>query len=300
MTWIKYALIYCKKKPECFGLVSILEEFLKGRGVQEVEVVVADNLDLADREVLLSSAMEHRDASLLIVLGGDGTFLSAVRWLADMPIPVVGINLGSLGFLTEIPRYSCFQDLEKILEGNYVLEERIRFNVQVLRESEIVFEQTVLNDAVINKGALARIIDLEAYINGCFLTHYRADGLIVSTPTGSTAYNISAGGPIICPTARVAVITPICSFTLSDRPIVIPAPFTIEIFLTSHEQEVYLTCDGQTGCHLSPEQVVRIRVSEHPLRFIKPPALDFFEILRTKLKWGQPVEPIRQRAAGCK
>ncbi|SFM45927.1 NAD(+)/NADH kinase [Thermodesulforhabdus norvegica] len=300
MTWIEYALIYCKKKPECFNLVASLENFLKNRGVKEIVVIVADNIDSADRRSLLSTATEHRNTSLLIVLGGDGTFLSAVRWLADVPVPVVGINLGSLGFLTEISRQSCFEDLGKIVEGNYVLEERMRFDVKVVRGDEVVYEQTVLNDAVINKGALARIIDLEAYINGCFLTHYRADGLIVSTPTGSTAYNISAGGPIICPTARVAVITPICSFTLSDRPIVIPAPFTIEIFLTSREQEVYLTCDGQTGCYLSPEHVVRINVSEYPLRFIKPPALDFFEILRTKLKWGQPVEPVRQDLTGCK
>lgn len=296
MTWVKRVIIYCKKRPECSDFVRSLEKFLKDHGVEEVIVVMPDTPDSTAYWHFLSKGSDVATSSLLIVLGGDGTFLSAVRWLADLPIPVVGVNLGNLGFLTEISRQSCFMELEKIVKGSYVLEERIRFDVHVIHKGESLFKQTVLNDAVINKGALARIIDLEAYINGCYLTHYRADGLIVSTPTGSTAYNISAGGPIVCPTAKVAIITPICSFTLSDRPVVIPPPFIIDIFLTSRDQEVYLTCDGQIGCSLSPEHIVRIQVSPMPLRFIKPPMLDFFEILRTKLKWGQPVEPWRHES----
>ncbi len=285
MSWVKTAIIYCKKQQDCFKVMEKLVAFLTRKGLSVQPVSTS-----APPEALVPA--ETLNSSILIVLGGDGTFLSAVRWLGKNQVPVVGINLGSLGFLTEIPRDTCFEELERIIDGQYIIEERLRLRVTVTENNEQKFEQIVLNDAVINKGALARIIDLQAYVNGIYLTHYRADGLIVSTPTGSTAYNISAGGPIICPTAKVAVITPICSFNLTDRPIVIPTPFEMEIILASHNQKVYLTCDGQTGFSLKPNHRVKITVSS-PLKFVKPTSLDYFQVLRTKLKWGQSIHPAK-------
>jgi NAD+ kinase len=227
------------------------------------------------------------DAEVAIVLGGDGTFLSVARALQDRITPIIGVNLGGLGFLTEISREMCFQDLEEILAGHYVVEERMRLQVSIKRGQREILRQTVLNDVVINKGALARIVDLKATIDGRYLTNYRADGLIVATPTGSTAYNLSAGGPIIYPTAQAIVVTPICSFTLTNRPIILPADVQVEVELGDRVQDVSLTCDGQVGCELAAADRVQMVSSPTPLRLIKPESTDYFEVLRTKLKWGQ-------------
>jgi NAD+ kinase len=181
----------------------------------------------------------------------------------------------------------CFRDLEEILAGKYEVEERMRLQVSIQRGRREILRQTVLNDVVINKGALARIVDLKATIDGRYLTNYRADGLIVATPTGSTAYNLSAGGPIVYPTARAIVLTPICSFTLTNRPIILPADVHVQVELDERAQDVSLTCDGQVGCELAPADLVHIAASPTPLRLIKPQSPDYFEVLRTKLKWGQ-------------
>jgi NAD+ kinase len=223
----------------------------------------------------------------VIVLGGDGTFLSVARSLEDRSTPIIGVNLGGLGFLTEVSREMCYHDLREILGGRYDLEERMRLQISILRSQQEIFRQTVLNDVVINKGALARIVDLKATINGRYLTNYRADGLIVATPTGSTAYNLSAGGPILYPTALAIILTPICSFALTNRPIILPADVRVQIELDERAQDVALTCDGQLGCELCPGDRVEIVSSPNPLRLIRAQSTDYFEILRTKLKWGQ-------------
>ncbi|MHC1742637.1 MAG: NAD(+)/NADH kinase [Syntrophobacteraceae bacterium] len=227
------------------------------------------------------------DCDAIIVLGGDGTFLSVARFLDRCSTPVVGVNLGGLGFLTEIAQEVCFKEIERIVNGDYEIEERMRLSVSVEREDREVFRLSVLNDAVINKGALARIVDLKTRINGRQLTDYRADGLIVATPTGSTAYNLSAGGPIVYPTAQAIVLTPICPFTLSDRPIILPADVTLLVELGDPSEDVALTCDGQVGFALAPSDRIVITRAATPLRLIKPPSIDYFEILRTKLRWGQ-------------
>lgn len=227
------------------------------------------------------------EADAIVVLGGDGTLLSVARQVEDRQIPIVGVNLGGLGFLTEISRERCFEDLENVLSGAYEIEERMRLRVGIQRQGHEVFSQTVLNDAVINKGALARIVDLYTHIDDCYLTHYRADGLIVATPTGSTAYNLSAGGPIVYPTALAMILTPICPFTLTNRPIILPASAVIRVDLDEKAQDVTLTCDGQVGHRLAPKDKIFIAMSPHPLKLIKPRSTDYFEILRTKLKWGQ-------------
>ncbi len=281
MPYIRNCILYYKNQPECITFTEKIKDFLLISGkVNRIYMLPADTPIFSSKEV-------EQDNTLVIVLGGDGTFLSASRWLGDSDIPIVGINLGGLGFLTEISKENCFEELSHILKGNFIMEERLKLEVSIKEKEEILFRQTVLNDVVINKGTLARIIDLQVYIDGKYLTHYRADGLIVSTPTGSTAYNISAGGPIICPTARVIVVTPICSFNLTDRPIVIPTPFKMDILPESPDQEIYLTCDGQVGRHIYPGNIITVSVSPIPLKFVKPLSIDYFEILRTKLKWGR-------------
>jgi NAD+ kinase len=206
--------------------------------------------------------------------------------LENRSIPIIGVNLGGLGFLTEISQETCFEVLEEILDGHFEIEERMRLQVIVERESRTVFEQSVLNDAVINKGALARIIDIEVRIDNRYLTNYKADGLIVATPTGSTAYNLSAGGPIIYPTVHAIIITPICPFALTNRPIIIPSQAAIELKLKEDAEKVTLTCDGQVGHELSPSDRVFLSAAQNPLRLITPSHTDYFTILRSKLKWG--------------
>lgn len=222
----------------------------------------------------------------VVVLGGDGTLLKAARLYGHRDAPILGINLGGLGFLTEISLDEVQILFERLLKGDYQTEERMMLNARILREGESMPALSFLNDVVINKGALARIIDLETHIGGQFLTSYRGDGLIVATPTGSTAYNLSAGGPILHPALNTIMLTPICPFTLTNRPIILKDDSVIDIRLGSKVSEVWLTFDGQVGYPLQPGDVVRVQKAEKPLRLIKTPFKNYFEILRTKLKWG--------------
>jgi len=278
------AIIYKRLRPEAARLAQQLKEWFEKRNV---EVFLKENIDNSG----VSSVYQKIDipdrVETVVVIGGDGTFLSVARFIERKSIPIIGINLGGLGFLTEISADSCFTELGKILSGDFEIEERMILRVSVRREGREIFNHRVLNDAVINKGALARIIDLHATIDGHFLTHYRGDGLIICTPTGSTAYNISAGGPIIYPTAQAIIMTPICPFTLTNRPIVLPANVTITVEISEPATDVTLTCDGQIGCLIQdPDQVI-VKAAATPLRIIKAPGVDHFEILRSKLKWGQ-------------
>jgi len=225
-------------------------------------------------------------SDIIIVLGGDGTFLGVARLVGDLETPIVGINLGSLGFLTEIQIEEIDSLLEDIIKGNYTVEDRIRLTVHLHRKEERIAQYNVLNDVVINKGALARIIELETFLNDEKLSTFRADGLIISTPTGSTAYNLAAGGPIVSPKLNCMIITPICPFKLSNRPIVIPDSYKIKTFLHSQKGDVFLTLDGQVGISLMEGDRVEVKKADHSLKFIKPKNKSFFHILRTKLKWG--------------
>jgi NAD+ kinase len=292
MGWAKHSVLFYKNNSECLEFAGKVEKFLRSEGISSVFSV---NVEITPPPESIMPQVEQSQ-TIAVVIGGDGTFLSAARWLHSYNVPIVGINFGGLGFLTEIPKERCFEELAGILNGHYVVEERLKMEVAVFRDATARFRQAVLNDMVINKGALARIIDFHVSVNGQYLNYYRADGLIVSTPTGSTAYNLSAGGPIICPTAYVAVITPICSFNLTDRPIVISPPFNINIFLESHDQEVFLTCDGQVGTAITVEDSIVISPSSSFLRFMKPLNVNHFEILRTKLRWGQ-IAKLSKRAS---
>jgi NAD+ kinase len=225
---------------------------------------------------------------MIIVLGGDGTLLSAARLVADAhtDVPIFGVNLGSLGFMAELSLDELYGNLEKALAGKLETEDRMMLTASVLREGKRIARYRVLNDAVINKGALARMMELRVSVNGGHLTTLRADGLIVATPTGSTAYSLSAGGPIIHPMIHCFVLTPICPHTLSNRPIALPDNVVVTACLMSQSEDVSLTLDGQIGFPLEWNDIVELKKSRFKMRLIKHPDKSYFEILRTKLKWG--------------
>ncbi len=226
-------------------------------------------------------------ADLLIVLGGDGTLLATARLMTEHNVPILPVNLGGLGFLTSVPLADLYPILEQVLEGKNRISERVMLQAEVVRDGKAVESHCALNDAVLNKGALARMIDLDLQIDGGLVCTYKADGLIVSTPTGSTAYSLAAGGPIIYPLVEAFVITPICSHTLTNRPLVIPNTATVEVGLQAAEESVFLTLDGQVGVELKPGDRVVITKASKKLRLVRPARKTYFEILRTKLKWGE-------------
>ena len=232
----------------------------------------------------LESVAERAD--LLIVLGGDGTVLASVRALGVHDVCILGINLGHLGFLTDVAPDDVEAALERVFEGQYAVHERARLSVRTLRGDEVLHDELVLNDAVFSKGPdVARLIEIEARVDGRPVATYRADGLVVATPTGSTAYNLSAGGPILDPRITGMILTPICPHTLSQRPLVLAGERTLELRVAENE-DVHLTLDGQIGRPIGEGEVVRVTRSDHPVRFLAVPERDHFRTLRTKLGWG--------------
>jgi NAD+ kinase len=227
------------------------------------------------------------ESDLLLVLGGDGTLLSAARVAAPRGIPILPINMGSLGFLTSFTLEELYPALENTLSGRVSSSERVMLEVELLREAEAIERQSVLNEAVVNKGTLARMIDLRLTIDGDFVCRYKADGLIVATPTGSTAYSLAAGGPIVQPTVEGWIITPICPHMLTDRPLVVRDSACIEVELSPGAESVFLTLDGQTGIAMQSDDKIRLKRAEKRLKLIQPPQKSYFEILRSKLKWGE-------------
>ena len=228
-----------------------------------------------------------KSADLILVLGGDGTMIATARMIGDGEVPVIGVNYGGLGYLAEFRIEELFSALEAILGGNYKLERRLMLEVELRRGEELVTHNRVLNDVVVNKSALARIIRIEAYLDQQFVNSFRADGLIVATPTGSTAYNLSAGGPVIYPSMNAIVITPICPFTLSNRPIVVPDDSLIDVRLMTDNEEVALTLDGQVGFPMKVGDRIVIRKSETTFNLVQPMNRNYFDVLRDKLKWGR-------------
>ncbi len=224
---------------------------------------------------------------LIIVLGGDGTLLSVARLVGELRTPILGVNLGSLGFLTEITRDELFPALEQVVQGDFSVSERMRLDVFVRRDGDLLGRYRVLNDIVINKGALARIIDMEACVDDDYLTTFKADGLIIATPTGTTAYNLAAGGPIIYPGLHCLVISPICPHTLTNRPIIVSDEALIKIKVKFKDEDVALTADGQEGMPLQGGDIVEVRKSRYATLLVKSPSKDDFEVLRTKLRWGE-------------
>ena len=228
------------------------------------------------------------DASqLLLVLGGDGTLLAAARLAAPRGIPILPINMGSLGFLTSFTLDELYPALEDTLGGRFSISERVMLHVELDRGGRVIESQRVLNEVVVNKGALARMIELKLTIDADFVCRYRADGLIVASPTGSTAYSLSAGGPIVHPAVEAFIITPICPHMLSDRPLVVRDSSSIELKLSGNTESVFLTLDGQKGIPLQSTDMIYISRAKELLKLIQPPRKSYFEILRNKLKWGE-------------
>lgn len=226
------------------------------------------------------------NADLCVVVGGDGTLLAAARLMGQHQLPILAINYGGLGFLTEVTRDEMYPALEAVLFGKSVTNSRMMMNVQVHRDGKLVEAYQALNDAVIHKGTLARIIELEASVDGQYVSKFRSDGLILATPTGSTAYNVSAGGPIVYPTMGAIIMTPICPHTLTNVPLILPPDSRIDVVLRSAQDEVYVTVDGQVGLKLGSGDRVTVEKSERLVNLIAPTGRDFFDVLRGKLKWG--------------
>jgi NAD+ kinase len=225
---------------------------------------------------------------LIVVLGGDGTLLAVARALGTRSVPILGVNLGTLGYLTEVPAEELFPALEQVIAGRAEIQARMRLEVVAERDGRELGRYLALNEAVITNSRISRMVHLEAFADGLPVTRYRADGLIVATPTGSTAYSLSAGGPLLVPGSGVVVITPICPHTLSQRPLVLPQSAALELrVLDTRGGEVALTVDGQAGAELQDGDRVQIRRSEHPTSIVSSPLLNPFELLRTKLRWGQ-------------
>lgn len=287
----RIGIITKRNKPEAVTVVKNLVEWLRRK---KIEVYIEEEMGnllgpscVGPYLISVEGKELPSHVEMMIVLGGDGTLLSVARQVWNRDIPILGVNLGGLGFLTEISLEELHGILERVIQGDFKTDERDVLNAGVIRKGERIADFTVLNDAVINKGALARIIDLEISINGEYLTTFQSDGLIISTPTGSTAYNLSAGGPIVYPSLHTLVITPICPHTLTNRPIVIPDDVEVRALLKSKQQEVILTLDGQQGFPLEFEDVVQLRKAEGRILLIKSPHRNYFELLREKLKWGE-------------
>ncbi|HWP53938.1 MAG TPA: NAD(+)/NADH kinase, partial [Pyrinomonadaceae bacterium] len=278
-------------QPDALETLCRLTSWLGEHGITlvgptEVERETIEHRTGCTIDVVLESELAEQ-VDLMLVLGGDGTMIATSRMIGDVQVPVIGVNYGGLGYLAEFPLEELFPALESILAGQYQVQQRLMLTVELWRGEELVTRNRVLNDVVVNKSALARIIEIEAYLNEQFVNLFRADGLIVATPTGSTAYNLSAGGPIIYPSMNAVVITPICPFTLSNRPIVVPDDSMIEVRLVTEKEEVALTLDGQVGVPLKAGDRAVIRKSKTAFNLVQPPNRNYFEVLRNKLKWGR-------------
>ncbi len=276
------ALIARPKKPEAIAVARELIDAFPGQRFL-VEPHLGDPLGIA------STGNEElsQTAELAIVLGGDGTLIHAARVLRGRPVPLMGVNLGALGFMTEIPVAEAVSTLRQVLDGKAKIDSRMKLDCRLYREEELILEDEVLNDVVINKSALAKIAAHETWLDGAFVATYLADGVIFSTPTGSTAYSLSAGGPIVHPSVDCVVVTPICPHALTQRPIVVPGDQVMSVRLASDLQDVYLTVDGQVGHPLKKGDRIEVQKSAHRLFLVRNQQLDYFAILRQKLHWGE-------------
>jgi len=279
----KIGIILKHNQPKAVEIGIDLAKWLLKKGKEVIfteDIGKRLNLEYFDKKTIASKS------DIVIVLGGDGTFLSVARLVKDYSIPIIGVNLGGLGFLTEIKLDEMYDILDDIFNGNYTINERMMLKASLFRGGEKISSYSVLNDVVINKGTLARIIELKTSINDNFVTKYRADGLIVSTPTGSTAYSLAAGGPIIYPELNCIILTPICPHTLTNRPLVISGDDVITVELNSLDNDVMITLDGQVGFSLRDEDIIRIEKDEKKTLILTSPKKNYYETLRTKLKWG--------------
>jgi NAD+ kinase len=257
------------KQPEVARVATELAAWFKARNIQ------------ASLEPEAAST-----ADLVVVVGGDGTLLAAARLVGDRQIPILAINHGGLGFLTEVTLEEMYPAIEGVLAGHFITERRMMMNVEVTCTNKRTAAYRALNDVVINKGTISRMIEMETCVDGQCVSRLKADGLIVATPTGSTAYNLSAGGPIVFPTMNAMIMTPICSHTLTNRPIVLPPEVKVEIVLAAAHEDVSATVDGQVGTKLEIGDKVTVEKSNIAVKLVAPTDKNYFDVLRGKLKWG--------------
>lgn len=279
-------IITKKNHPETTRIVGELLPWLRSRNLT---VLIEHNGQLgyegcrylAREEIPLQS-------DLLLVLGGDGTLLSVARMPGAESVPILAVNLGGLGFLTEIRIEETTQLIERILDGDYCLDQRMMLEATLIKKDGTPSASfRALNDVVVNKGALARIMDLETSVNDSYVNTFKADGLIICTPTGSTGYSLSAGGPIVYPSLHLIVLTPICPHTLTNRPIILPDNSTIKVVLRSESEDVFLTVDGQVGIRMNAGESIMVKKSSATISLVKTPFRNYFEVLKQKLKWGE-------------
>ena len=272
------------KFPEVKHILKDLVSWLRER--QKEVVLDSKTASLIGESGTYQKPQIAARADMLLVLGGDGTMLNAARLVEERGIPILGVNMGGLGFLTEVTVDQLYPTLEKVFVHEYHLEERLMLRARIERHGEHVAHATVLNDVVVSKGTLARMIEIQISINGQFVTHLRGDGLIVSTPTGSTAYSLSAGGPIINPSVQALILTPICPHTLTHRPLLIPSNVGLDVVLMGKDEGAMTTFDGQVGVAMTQGDTVAISASDHLTKLIRFPDRTYYDVLRKKLKWG--------------
>jgi NAD+ kinase len=272
-----------KPDPNARRHADTLEQWLKDKGCEVVRQ--ASVLPLSSKTAGAHSEAPA-DLFCVVVLGGDGTFLSAVRWMGDNQVPILGIKFGEVGFLAEAAEEQIYAVIASILSDRFATNSRIRLDIEVWRQKELVQHEIVFNDVVINKGALARLALIKTHVDGRYLTDYRADGLIVASPTGSTAYSLAAGGPIMHPSVPGILITPICPFTLTNRPMIVPDTARIEIQLAEKSADIMLTFDGQVGLPIDEHHTIIVRKADVPVQLIVLPERNFFDVIRTKLRWS--------------
>jgi NAD+ kinase len=287
---IRAAGIISKPNRELLStVVPPLLDWLRGR---KIAICIDEETREAAASAWAAAACLSREqlaaqVDLLIVLGGDGTLLSASRALGSHKVPILAVNLGGLGFLTSVTLDELYPVLDQILAGEHRTSERMMLDAEIVRDGKAGERQIALNDAVANKAAIARMLDFDVFVNGDSVGRYRADGLVVATPTGSTAYSLAAGGPIIDPDLDAFVITPICPHMLTNRPLVVPGSARIDLDFAAAEEPVYITLDGQIGFQLKPKDRVSITQSKSRVALVRPPSKSYFEVLRNKLKWGE-------------
>ena len=280
---MRVGLLLKRQKPEAVVIAQQLRRWLEERG--HSTCYLGDHLDPTSGARVVRS-QEVPEIDLLVVLGGDGTLLHGAGLVAERGVPILGINLGHLGFLTSSPPELAEKTVAQALDGELPLEERLRLRVELHRSSGETTLYHACNDAVLSQGGVARLLEIEALLDGKPITGYRADGLIVATPTGSTAYSLAAGGPIVMPDLAAVVLAPICPHTLTNRPLLVPAASRISLRVLGDTGNVILTIDGQIGAEVRRDDRVEVVAAARPLRLFRPAGLDYFEILHQKLHWG--------------
>ena len=284
MNDLKKIGLVVKEDVEAINQADKFEAWLVAKGV----VVIRRSIEWPERTHPEGGlACASSDLYCVFALGGDGTFLSAVRWIGDQKIPILGVKFGELGFLAETDENSLLRVGQAVLKGAFKTRPRMRLQVRVERGGRELFKETVLNDVVINRVASAHLAHIQTYIDEHFLTEYRADGLIVSTPTGSTAYSLAAGGPIVHPGVNSILLSPICPFTLTNRPLLVPDSVRIKIQLAERSSDAIVTFDGQAGCEIDTGDMITIKKGDHPIHVITLlDHDDYFDLLKTKLRWS--------------